>query len=202
MFVYLLAFPPKTLKSKQAPHISSFLSSSLNPLLLHRVCVFRLFLNLCLLSSSAFYFTHPSFPSASGSNYIFTQSVRWLTIIYTWYYFIARLLCHTCRRQNGLWLVYCFFTLVSSLICLQWIHVLLLYLCPSFAAVGVLFSVEVMSSHFALKHYLPCFFSAACGALTFRLLAVWSGDGGNWSTHRPLMVNKEKVHFRVNDTWP
>ncbi|KAG7226904.1 hypothetical protein INR49_022199 [Caranx melampygus] len=42
---------------------------------------------------------------------------------------------------------------------------------------GVLFSVEVMSSHFALKHYLPCFFSAACGALTFRLLAVWSGDG-------------------------
>uniref|UniRef100_A0AAX7UG48 Chloride channel K n=1 Tax=Astatotilapia calliptera TaxID=8154 RepID=A0AAX7UG48_ASTCA len=42
---------------------------------------------------------------------------------------------------------------------------------------GVLFSVEVMSSHFALRHYCPCFFSAACGALTFRLLAVWGGDG-------------------------
>ncbi|XP_029013418.1 chloride channel K [Betta splendens] len=42
---------------------------------------------------------------------------------------------------------------------------------------GVLFSVEVMSSHFALKQYVPCFFSAACGALTFRLFAVWSGDG-------------------------
>ncbi|XP_029291807.1 chloride channel K [Cottoperca gobio] len=42
---------------------------------------------------------------------------------------------------------------------------------------GVLFSVEVMSSHFALRHYCPCFFSAACGALTFRLLSVWSGDG-------------------------
>ncbi|XP_071331062.1 chloride channel K [Trachinotus anak] len=42
---------------------------------------------------------------------------------------------------------------------------------------GVLFSVEVMSSHFALRHYLPCFFSAACGALTFRLFSVWSGDG-------------------------
>uniref|UniRef100_H3CZZ8 Chloride channel K n=1 Tax=Tetraodon nigroviridis TaxID=99883 RepID=H3CZZ8_TETNG len=41
---------------------------------------------------------------------------------------------------------------------------------------GVLFSVEVMSSHFALKHYCPCFFSAACGAITFRLLSVWSGD--------------------------
>ncbi|XP_076597665.1 chloride channel K [Chaetodon auriga] len=42
---------------------------------------------------------------------------------------------------------------------------------------GVLFSVEVMCSHFALRHYCPCFFSAACGALTFRLFSVWSGDG-------------------------
>ncbi|KAM9751487.1 chloride channel K [Menidia menidia] len=42
---------------------------------------------------------------------------------------------------------------------------------------GVLFSVEVMSSHFALRHYCPCFFSAAVGALTFRMFSVWSGDG-------------------------
>uniref|UniRef100_A0A668ATM1 Chloride channel K n=1 Tax=Myripristis murdjan TaxID=586833 RepID=A0A668ATM1_9TELE len=42
---------------------------------------------------------------------------------------------------------------------------------------GVLFSVEVMCSHFALRDYCPCFFSAACGALTFRLFSVWSGDG-------------------------
>uniref|UniRef100_A0A3B3TXF5 Chloride channel K n=1 Tax=Poecilia latipinna TaxID=48699 RepID=A0A3B3TXF5_9TELE len=42
---------------------------------------------------------------------------------------------------------------------------------------GVLFSVEVMSSHFALRHYCPCFFSAACGGLTFHLLSVWSRDG-------------------------
>uniref|UniRef100_A0A7N8WLF6 Chloride channel K n=1 Tax=Mastacembelus armatus TaxID=205130 RepID=A0A7N8WLF6_9TELE len=42
---------------------------------------------------------------------------------------------------------------------------------------GVLFSVEVMSSHFAVKHYVPCFFSTACGALTFHLFSVWSGDG-------------------------
>ncbi|CAI5646860.1 unnamed protein product [Oreochromis niloticus] len=48
-------------------------------------------------------------------------------------------------------------------------------ICPF--STGVLFSVEVMSSHFALRHYCPCFFSAACGALTFRLLAVWGGDG-------------------------
>lgn len=44
---------------------------------------------------------------------------------------------------------------------------------------GVLFSVEVTSSHFALTHYLPCFFSATCGALTFRLFSVWSGDAGD-----------------------
>ncbi|KAM9855198.1 chloride channel K [Aulostomus maculatus] len=41
---------------------------------------------------------------------------------------------------------------------------------------GVLFSVEVMSSHFALRNYYPCFFSVACGALTFRLFSVWSGE--------------------------
>ncbi|KAM4609917.1 chloride channel K [Polymixia lowei] len=41
---------------------------------------------------------------------------------------------------------------------------------------GVLFSVEVMSSHFALRDYCPCFFSAACGALAFQLLSVWSGQ--------------------------
>ncbi|KAM8863202.1 chloride channel K isoform 2-T2 [Spinachia spinachia] len=41
---------------------------------------------------------------------------------------------------------------------------------------GVLFSVEVMCSHFALRHYCPCFFSAACGASMFRLLSVWSGE--------------------------
>ncbi|XP_026222726.1 chloride channel K isoform X2 [Anabas testudineus] len=41
---------------------------------------------------------------------------------------------------------------------------------------GVLFSVEVMSSHFALRQYVPCFLSAACGGLTFRLFSMWSGD--------------------------
>uniref|UniRef100_A0A3P9P0B9 Chloride channel K n=1 Tax=Poecilia reticulata TaxID=8081 RepID=A0A3P9P0B9_POERE len=42
---------------------------------------------------------------------------------------------------------------------------------------GVLFGVEVMSSHFTVRHYCPCFFSAACGALTFHLLSMWSRDG-------------------------
>ncbi|KAM9829827.1 chloride channel K isoform 1-T2 [Syngnathus typhle] len=41
---------------------------------------------------------------------------------------------------------------------------------------GVLFSMEVMSSHFAMRNYFPSFFSVLCGALTFRLLSVLSGD--------------------------
>ncbi|XP_077467426.1 chloride channel K isoform X2 [Stigmatopora argus] len=41
---------------------------------------------------------------------------------------------------------------------------------------GVFFSMEVMSSHFAMQNYLPSFFSAAWGAMTFRLLSVWCGD--------------------------
>ncbi|XP_059188223.1 chloride channel K [Centropristis striata] len=53
---------------------------------------------------------------------------------------------------------------------------------------GVLFSVEVMCSHFALRHYCPCFFSAICGALTFRMFSVWSGDE---ETPRALF----KTHF-------
>ena len=65
----------------------------------------------------------------------------------------------------------------------SWEYVLLLSyflaLTALSAPVGVLFSVEVMCSHFSLKHYCPCFFSAACGALTFRMFSVWSGDGGN-----------------------
>ncbi|KAI1892639.1 hypothetical protein AGOR_G00135640 [Albula goreensis] len=41
---------------------------------------------------------------------------------------------------------------------------------------GVLFSVEVMGTHFVVRDYCRCFFSAACGALTFRLLSVWSKE--------------------------
>nr|XP_046253157.1 chloride channel K isoform X7 [Scatophagus argus] len=41
---------------------------------------------------------------------------------------------------------------------------------------GVLFAMEVMCSHFALRNYCPCFFSAVCGAMTFHLFSVWSGD--------------------------
>ncbi|KAG1961664.1 chloride channel protein [Pimephales promelas] len=41
---------------------------------------------------------------------------------------------------------------------------------------GVLFSVEVMGTHYSVRDYCPCFFAAACGAITFRLLSVCSRD--------------------------
>ncbi|XP_063001542.1 chloride channel protein ClC-Kb-like [Elgaria multicarinata webbii] len=41
---------------------------------------------------------------------------------------------------------------------------------------GVLFSIEVMSSHFAVRDYWRGFFSATCGAFMFRLLAVFNSE--------------------------
>ncbi|XP_056363945.1 chloride channel protein ClC-Ka isoform X1 [Oenanthe melanoleuca] len=41
---------------------------------------------------------------------------------------------------------------------------------------GVLFSIEVMSSHFAVRDYWRGFFAAACGAFMFRLLAVFNSE--------------------------
>uniref|UniRef100_A0A3B4EBD5 Chloride channel protein n=1 Tax=Pygocentrus nattereri TaxID=42514 RepID=A0A3B4EBD5_PYGNA len=41
---------------------------------------------------------------------------------------------------------------------------------------GVLFSIEVIGSHYSVRDYCPCFFAAVCGALTLRLLAVFSRE--------------------------
>ncbi|XP_054939105.1 chloride channel protein ClC-Ka isoform X4 [Physeter macrocephalus] len=43
---------------------------------------------------------------------------------------------------------------------------------------GVLFSIEVMSSHFSVWDYWRGFFAATCGAFMFRLLAVFNGEQG------------------------
>ncbi|NXQ25700.1 CLCKB protein, partial [Alaudala cheleensis] len=43
---------------------------------------------------------------------------------------------------------------------------------------GVLFSIEVMSSHFAVRDYWRGFFAATCGAFMFRLLAVFNNEQG------------------------
>uniref|UniRef100_A0A672UXN0 Chloride channel protein n=1 Tax=Strigops habroptila TaxID=2489341 RepID=A0A672UXN0_STRHB len=46
---------------------------------------------------------------------------------------------------------------------------------------GVLFSIEVMSSHFAVRDYWRGFFAATCGAFMFRLLAVFNSEQGKGS---------------------
>lgn len=38
---------------------------------------------------------------------------------------------------------------------------------------GVLFSIEVTTTYFAVRNYWRGFFGAVCGATFFRLLAVW-----------------------------
>ncbi|NWW12664.1 CLCKB protein, partial [Oreocharis arfaki] len=43
---------------------------------------------------------------------------------------------------------------------------------------GVLYSIEVMSPHFAVRDYWRGFFAATCGAFMFRLLAVFNSDQG------------------------
>ncbi|KAL3862118.1 hypothetical protein ACJMK2_008110 [Sinanodonta woodiana] len=41
---------------------------------------------------------------------------------------------------------------------------------------GVLFSIEVTATYFAVRNYWRGFFSAVCGALMFRFLALWFQD--------------------------
>lgn len=41
---------------------------------------------------------------------------------------------------------------------------------------GVLFSIEVTASYFAVRNYWRGFYSAICGALMFRFLAIWFHD--------------------------
>uniref|UniRef100_A0A8C5U3W1 Chloride channel protein n=1 Tax=Malurus cyaneus samueli TaxID=2593467 RepID=A0A8C5U3W1_9PASS len=43
---------------------------------------------------------------------------------------------------------------------------------------GVLFSIEVMSPHFAVRDYWRGFFAATCGAFMFRILAVFNSEQG------------------------
>ena len=41
---------------------------------------------------------------------------------------------------------------------------------------GVLFSIEVTTTYFAVRNYWRGFFGAVCGAFLFRLGAVWFKD--------------------------
>ena len=46
---------------------------------------------------------------------------------------------------------------------------------------GVLFSIEVTATYFAVRNYWRGFFGAVCGAVVFRLLAFWfKYEGEHW----------------------
>ena len=45
-------------------------------------------------------------------------------------------------------------------------------------SIGVLFSIEVTATYFAVRNYWRGFFAAVCGALMFRLLAVFDKEEG------------------------
>lgn len=55
---------------------------------------------------------------------------------------------------------------------------------------GVLFSIEVTSTFFAVRNYWRGFFAATFSAFIFRVLAVWNKDEGNnksfYSAFRPF----------------
>lgn len=43
---------------------------------------------------------------------------------------------------------------------------------------GVLFSIEVTSTYFAVRNYWRGFFAATFSAFVFRVFAVWNKDAG------------------------
>ena len=45
---------------------------------------------------------------------------------------------------------------------------------------GLLFSIEATATYFAVRNYWRGFYSAAFGTITFRLLAIWFHEEGNW----------------------
>ena len=50
--------------------------------------------------------------------------------------------------------------------------------CSFSSFLGVLFSIEVTATYFAVRNYWRGFFGAVCGAFLFRLMAVWVKDEG------------------------
>lgn len=69
--------------------------------------------------------------------------------------------------------------------------------------VGVLFSIEVTATYFAVRNYWRGFFSAVCGAVTLRMLAIWFKNEGKISRTSILQFYQKKVmvdlSFTVND---
>ena len=43
---------------------------------------------------------------------------------------------------------------------------------------GLLFSIEATAAYFAVRNYWRGFYAAACGTISFRLLAIWFHEEG------------------------
>ena len=56
---------------------------------------------------------------------------------------------------------------------------------------GVLFSIEVTSTYFAVRNYWRGFFAAVCGAFVFSILSVWDNDEGNYSGKAALNCTRK-----------
>lgn len=70
------------------------------------------------------------------------------------------------------------------------ITLLILTLLPFQLFLGVLFSIEVTSTYFAVRNYWRGFFAATFSAFIFRVLAVWNKDAGKLRTIPTLFVQK------------
>lgn len=60
---------------------------------------------------------------------------------------------------------------------------------------GVLFCIEVVSSHFSVWDYWRGFFAATCGAFMFRLLAVFNSEQGELPLPLPLPPAPSPSHL-------
>ncbi|TNN25375.1 Chloride channel protein 2 [Liparis tanakae] len=58
---------------------------------------------------------------------------------------------------------------------------------------GVLFSIEVTSTFFAVRNYWRGFFAATFSAFIFRVLAVWNRDEGASRLRRHRFIRKQKA---------
>ena len=60
---------------------------------------------------------------------------------------------------------------------------------------GVLFSIEVTATYFAVRNYWRGFFAAVCGALMFRLLAVFDKEEGMTILSNHIQVAVDRNNF-------
>lgn len=55
------------------------------------------------------------------------------------------------------------------------------------SSAGVLFSIEVTSTYFAVRNYWRGYFAATFSAFIFRVLSVWNKDAG-WACTQNLFL--------------